>query len=331
MPHTQHTAPLPDLESLPPQTRQRLRVPIGSALDDDHLSIPVEILVGSAPHPRVSLVAGIHGDEMEGIFALQDLVQLLEPASLAGTVVLIPVANVASVQVGRRLVPIDGADLNRSFPGDPAGGFSERLCAALLSIIDGSDFLYSLHGWGSYGEVVRYLEFPIGNDPAAKRSRAVAVRLGFNILRESNWHPGLMGATALRMGIPSLEGEVGGLGLGTTAGSEFYRLSVLNLLRCLRILSDPIPPAVHPAMVSHFDVRAPASGFLRASVGLMDEVSPGHEIGRIVDVFGDLIAPILSPKTGFIASRRGIASVRVGDRLFTIFSARDAAPSVGVE
>src|SRR5437879_6044671 len=106
-------------------------------------------------------------------FRRASLCRTLPLTELAGTLVVIPVANPAALAAWRRRVPIDGADLNRIFPGQADGSFSERLAAGVFGLVQGADFLFSLHSWSAEGDVAPYLEFPGGDDAVARRSLAV--------------------------------------------------------------------------------------------------------------------------------------------------------------
>ena len=284
-------------------------------------AVPVEVLVGRARGPRVVLVAGVHGDELEGILALHELSRTLPVAELAGTLVVIPVANPPALVGLQRRVPIDGADLNRTFPGQAEGSFSDRLAAALFGWVQGADFLYSLHSWSAEGEVVPYLEFPGGDDPVARRSLEVGRLLGFDLLRTSAWHPGLLVAAANRAGVPAVEAEIGGLGIATPAGQKLYRATLANLLRALDLMPGPPTPADEVRIVRHVHVRANAGGLLLPDVELRQNVQLGDRLGVIVDLFGDPLAEVTAPIAGLVAARRRANAIHIGDTAFTLFAA----------
>src|SRR3546814_14621900 len=69
--------------------------------------------------PTALLVAGNHGDEYEGQIALRDLARTLEPAAVTGTVIVVPGLNFPAVRAAVRCSPVDGGNMNRSFPGRP--------------------------------------------------------------------------------------------------------------------------------------------------------------------------------------------------------------------
>src|SRR3989304_51659 len=103
-------------------------VNLGSAT----VQIPVVIINGARPGPRVGATAGIHGAEYVSIAALRRVAMSLDPAEMPGSLVASLVSNPAAFAARSIYVdPLDGRNLNRTFPGDPAGGPTERLAAGL--------------------------------------------------------------------------------------------------------------------------------------------------------------------------------------------------------
>jgi predicted deacylase len=111
---------------------------------------------GVGDGPRLTILGGIHGCEYSSIAAVIRVMNELDPGSLKGTVVGVPVVSMESFR--RRsafVVPADGKNLNRCFPGDPDGSYAEVLAHEIFEeLIAPSDFLIDLHG----GDLVEALE-----------------------------------------------------------------------------------------------------------------------------------------------------------------------------
>jgi uncharacterized protein len=294
---------------------------ITALADGSTVGIPVIVLAGHGDGPRVLAIAGVHGDEMEGIVALQEVAERLDPTALRGTVVLIPVGNPPAFRAARRRSPLDDLDLNRTFPGDPGGSPSQRLAYHLLhDYVLRADFVLSLHSWSAPAVVVPYVEFPAGDGAVAGRSLAAARQLGLEFLRVSHWHPGLLVATAVRHGVPAVETEVGGLGISQPVTRERYVEVVLNLLRYLHVVSDAPPPASPTArIVRHVELAAPVGGLLRPVRAVGDRVRPGDLIATVCDLLGYIQAELTSPLDGWLAMLRLCNSVDPGERVATLF------------
>ncbi len=196
-----------------PGTRSAVDLPV-----EDDLDVPVTLLRGHAERPVGAVAAGVHGDEVEGMAALGDVVQSLDPTALAGSLVVVHATNPAGMRAGTRLHPPDDGDLNRAFAANAATA-TERLAAVLSRrLLKGLDALLTLHSWSRTGEAVAYAEYPMGLSDVEIASRALARALGTKYVEAYDWPPGMLPAEGVRRGVPSVEVEVGGLGRDTPEG-----------------------------------------------------------------------------------------------------------------
>src|ERR1700681_4307475 len=94
---------------------------------DAATSIPVVVVRGTKPGPVLALVSGAHGTEYASIIALEKVIQTLDPAQVSGTVVILPLVNIASFeQKVPHVNPVDGKSMNRFYPGRQDGTQPER-------------------------------------------------------------------------------------------------------------------------------------------------------------------------------------------------------------
>src|SRR5713226_244363 len=101
-----------------------LEVPAGV---DAGTNIPVVVVNGTKPGPVLAIVSGAHGTEYASIIAVEKLIERLNPAEISGTVILVPLVNLASFeQKTPHLNPIDGKSMNRYYPGNMSGTQTER-------------------------------------------------------------------------------------------------------------------------------------------------------------------------------------------------------------
>ncbi|HEX3586270.1 MAG TPA: succinylglutamate desuccinylase/aspartoacylase family protein, partial [Candidatus Angelobacter sp.] len=102
-----------------------LEVPAGV---DAATSIPVVVVRGAKPGPVLALVSGAHGTEYASIIALEKVIQSLDPAEVSGTVIILPLVNIASFeQKVPHVNPVDGKSMNRFYPGKQDGTQTERV------------------------------------------------------------------------------------------------------------------------------------------------------------------------------------------------------------
>jgi len=98
--------------------------------------------------PRVLVTGAIHGDEVIGTYTIRNIVSSLARRSLKGSTIFLPVANPLAFRCRERASPVDGADLNRVFPGDEKGSVSERLAHSIWQEATQADYILDLHGCG---------------------------------------------------------------------------------------------------------------------------------------------------------------------------------------
>lgn len=287
--------------------------------DGSIVSLPVLAAVGHAAGPRLVCVAGIHGNEPEGITALLDVWDGLATEDLRGTLVLVPVANPPAFRAGDRRNPQDPLDMNRIFPGCATGTITERLAHRLYhDVVAGADFVVTLHGWGRGGMVEPYVEYPLGSVVTAA-SRAAAACFGLEWVEAFAWPAGMLAAVCARHGIPAIEPEIGGLECTNSKRRALYVCGIHNVMRHLGMLPGR-PDENSPARdVERAEVTAPQGGLIRWRKELGDPVAMHGVIATICDLLGRTVAEVTSPMDGFIAAQRQAASVNPGEHIAVIF------------
>ena len=130
---------------MPAGARRHIELPVARLPTDTSLSMPVAVVNGLRPGPNVWLNAVIHGDELNGVEIIRQVLQLLKPRELKGTVLAVPVVNVFGFVTANRYLP-DRRDLNRSFPGSPTGSLTAQLANLFMTeIVDRCDYGLDFH------------------------------------------------------------------------------------------------------------------------------------------------------------------------------------------
>jgi predicted deacylase len=175
------------------------------------LGIPYVNVVGEAGEgPHLTVIAGVHGTEYASIAAARQLLAELRPAELSGTVTVAPVINLPAFWARTPfVVPLDGKNLNRSFPGDADGSAAERIAAAVTErLIKGSDYVIDLHA----GDLPEALEPFVFYDasPVEGRARELALAYGAAVVRRPDRDRQHLGRRG-RSRHPVVHGRVGGM------------------------------------------------------------------------------------------------------------------------
>jgi predicted deacylase len=309
-----------NVDALPSSSLHAFDFAVVRLADASWVTLPVKVAVGSRPRPRLVAIAGIHGDEPEGMLSLLDFWSRCDPGKLQGTVILVPVANPTAFAAHQRRSPLDGLDLNRTFPGKADGTPSERLAYRLLhEVMAGADLVFTMHSWYAVGTVVPYVEVPGREELTAHRSLEAAKAAGFSRIREGGWPEGVLGRAANALGIPVIEAEIGGHGMSIPENRAAYTEHLTRLLQHLGIIFGSPPPNANPDLYARGQLCAPAGGILRLAVRPGDEVQAGTLLGTITDLHGNQVAEMRAPYAGLVAGVRTFASVNPGDHVFAFF------------
>jgi uncharacterized protein len=294
--------------------RHQLRylVPGTTLPDGSPLAIPVTALVGQNPRPRLTAIAGVHGNEYPGPLALLEIARELDPPTIEGTVVLVPFANPLAVNAGARVSPEDGLNLNRVFPGDPKGTLTLRLAHALVDgIVQDADLAVDLHSAEATGVMMPMAGFREHAGPVAEASARAAAAFGLEMDWMMRWAPGTLSTALNQRGVPAVGCEIGGGGIATPEDVRLYRDGVMRLVRCEQ---RALPRQVEVME----DVTAPASGLLDINVGLRDEVRTGHLLAHVLDPWGKRVATIEATTDGRVVHQRLFRQVRAGETVVSI-------------
>ena len=274
-------------------------------------------LTGSAG-PRLTVLAGVHGCEYAPMAAVRRWTRALAERDLRGSVRAVPVLNLPAFRARSPfVVPDDGKNLNRCFPGDPAGTVADRLAhAAFTQLIEGSDALVDAHA----GDMVEALEpfalYDAGPSEDRARELAVAYGLGYVIRQEPGPGRAVGGTTstaAAEIGIPAIIAEAGGCGLVEPAAVAAHVRGLDRLLALLGMTSDPAPDGEAPVYLGRFLwLRATGEGWWEPAVRPGQRVSAGQLLGTVSSLDGaQVVQSVTAPAPGvpmFITSSPAVAA-----------------------
>ena len=293
-------------------------------LDVGHsdIRLPVILVRGSDQGATLVVTAGIHGDEYEGVRAIFDVVETLDPAAMRGDLITVPVSNPPAFWAGTRRSPLDGVNLARVFPGAPDQGPSEAIAHALAqTVIAQADFYLDLHSAG----VACLMPTMVGYNANDTRGRAAAECFGAPVTwSHPTIAPGRTISFAHERGIPWLYTEARGAGRIHPYDLNVFRNGVTNLMRHLRILpGEPAPPGtIETRLHGDGDIEAgllcQREGFFVPGVELLQTVTERQELGRTVNFHGETVETYQASSDGVIALVRQFPVVQPGDTMFVI-------------
>ena len=297
--------------------------------DDAHaygvIPVPIAVLAGGTG-PTVLLAAGVHGDEYEGQVVLRRLIRTLDPGRLSGRLIVLPALNLPAVRAARRTSPVDGANMNRAFPGDPDGGPTAQIAHYVEAVLlPRCQAALDLHSGGVTGEYLpcAYL-YAGGPMAAAKVAMADAFGAPLAIVVGATAETRSLSAACERQGVPMIATELGGGGGLSCAALDVAEQGVWAVLRHLGLLPAEACDVgrrtrrVEVPDRGHF-LMSPAAGLFEPLVWLGDSVAEGDMAGWLHDGDDPAVAPreVRFTHPGLIVARRVPAMAKRGDTLFT--------------
>jgi predicted deacylase len=305
--------------SAAPGTVARGVIPVTTLAGGTKLEIPVAIVNGAKGGPCFWVNGAIHGDEPEGPLACQIALAEVDPAQLAGTLVLCPVVNVPAFEAAQRGNPMDSFsyDMNRIYPGRPNGYLSERVAAAHAAAMGPvADFEISIHSGGAHS----FLDKSIFVDESpASVELATAMGPGWGCIM-SNFNPsGSPMAYLKSIGKVGITVELGGR--SATSPEAFARIgreladSILNILRHYRMYPGEARYPSPRYKGQQEALLAPASGIYIPEPGVkfLTMMPEGTRIARIVSIWGETLGEIVAPADGMVFGLRALPNVITGD------------------
>ena len=279
--------------------------------------VPVIELAG-ADGPRLTVLAGVHGCEYAPMAAVRQWTHALAGRELRGSVRAVPVLNLPAFRARSPfVVPDDGKNLNRCFPGDPSGTVADRLAhAAFTQLIEGSDALVDAHA----GDMVEALEpfalYDAGASEDRARELAAGYGLGYVIRQEPGPGRAVGGTTstaAAEIGIPAIIAEAGGCGLVEPAAVAAHVRGLDRVLALLGMTSDPAPDGDAPVHLGRFLwLRAASEGWWEPTVRPGERVAAGQVLGTVSSLDGaQVLQSVTAPAPGvpmFITSSPAVAA-----------------------
>ncbi len=281
-------------ESVAPGHRLSLTLRMGESFAGAPISVPVTITHGRKPGPVVCLVAGIHGDELNGVEIVRRTVAATSARTLKGTLVGIPIANLHGLQRGSRYLP-DRRDLNRHFPGSQTGSAASRIADVLFRrIVRSCDLLIDFHT----GSLRRTNLSQLRADLANASVFDLAIRFGGMPVLNNPGRPGTLRRATTDIGIAAVTYEAGEPMRFDEAEIERGVQTVAHLLSQI----DRATPAdeARGLFWSTRWVRVDQGGIFMSRVALGDTVGSGHVLGVVTNPISGEESAVVAPGPGTV-------------------------------
>jgi len=306
---------LNDVEVAPGQ-RKTIDLNVTRLYTHSEVTIPVHVINGKRPGPRLFVSAAMHGDELNGVEIIRRLLKLPMLKRLRGVLIAVPIVNIPGLLYLSRYLP-DRRDLNRSFPGSAKGSLAARLAHLFMEqIVHNSTHGIDLHTGSFHRENLPQIRAQLDDPDTMQLAKAFRVP----VLLNSQFRDGSMRQVAAELGIPVLLYEAGEAlrfdELSIRAGLRGI-VEVMHALDMLPARKYKRRKVFEPVIAySSSWIRAPMSGILRVTRPLGAQLKKGDVIGMVSDPYGEQEIAIVAPAAGIVIGRVNLPLVHEGDALF---------------
>jgi predicted deacylase len=304
-----------------PGEKKTINLPLPTLYTSSSMDMPIHVINGMEPGPRLFVSAALHGNEINGVEIIHRLIkQESDTKNIKGTLIAIPVVNVFGFISQSRYLP-DRRDLNRSFPGSKKGSMAARLAHLFMNEIvkkctHGIDLHTGAIGRTNLPQIRATLE-------QSMEIKKMACAFGAPVVMDTaKLMDGTLRKAAYKHDIPMLLYEAGE---ALRFDEVVIRAGVSGVINVMRFLEMLEPDGSHcdiskkPLLATSSSwVRAPQSGILRAVAEIGTHVEEGEVIGIVSDPFGDNEGEVLSTACGIVIGRTKLPLVYEGEALFHI-------------
>ncbi len=303
-------------EIVAPGQLRRFELPVSRLATQTLVSLPITVVNGVEPGPILWLSAAIHGDELNGVEIIAQILGRVDPKKLRGTIIAVSIVNVFGFIEQSRYLP-DRRDLNRSFPGSENGSLASQLAHLFMrEIVD-----RSTHGIDLHTAAVHRINLPqIRANLEDETTYNYAKAFGAPLMMHSTTRDGSLRQAATKKNIPVLLYEAGEALRFDPLAIKVGVAGILGVMSHLEMYHDELAPTIGESLRAKKSnwIRASCGGIFHLSVNLGDKVTKKQELGYITNAFGERRVPIRTKVDGIVISHIQNPLVNQGDAIINI-------------
>ncbi len=309
-------------------------LPVGQRPAGGWLTIPLLVANGVHDGPVLCVDASTHGDEGEGTDAVLRIFQTIDTSMLRGTFIGVPVVNPAAFDSLERSNPLDrfcNADLNRVYPGIPAGSLTDRTAYLYFeNVVRRSTHVISLHGGGNYALLPPHVTYGALEGEQEIRTLEFAKSIGWGLIWRGIPYKGMLVDVAPTTGVIAVCAEFGGGGDRTPSMRERYVTGAVTGVRSamtfLGMLNgNVVKPQQWTVLEGGGHVFSDLGGVFRPKPDLLlgKPIKEGDEVGSVIDIMGTREAIIRAPRSGILMNIRTYPVIYPGDLITGVAGIRE--------
>lgn len=302
-------------EEIKPGESKEIDIKIARLPSHTQIDTPIFVHRALEDGPTLALMAGMHGDEINGVEIVRRILDSDLNRTKRGTVVCMPIVNVYGFLNYSRDVP-DGKDINRSFPGNKSGSLASRVAYHLMrEVIPHIDFGVDFHTGGAARTNYPQVRCVMSDPKNVELANAFAAP--FTI--DAPFRPHSLRQAAAKRGKNIIVYEGGESLRFDTHAIEAGLAGTLRLMKYLNMI-DWAPEATESNKViwNSSWVRARTAGLFQANIRCGQLVEKNQWVGTMTDPFGEFKEQIKAPASGYVVGLNNNPVVNAGDALMHI-------------
>lgn len=304
-------------QTIRPGETKDIRFELSETYTGDKVFMPVRVIRGKKPGPRVFVTAAIHGDEINGTGIIHDFLFGETCEIRSGVLILVPVVNVLGFENNQRYLP-DRRDLNRSFPGSSKGSMAARIANILMTeIAEKCDYGIDLHS-----AAFQRTNYPnVRADLSKAATRKLASAFGCALVIDGKGPLGSFRREASRAGTPTIILEAGEPWKIEPSVLKIGVQGIRNVLVHLGMLDGQIAPPPYLATIRKTQwVRSVVGGILKFHVSPGEFVSVNQPLATNYSILGKEQGTIVSPNNGIVIGMATMPAVKPGEPICHVAS-----------
>jgi uncharacterized protein len=314
--------------------RAQKRIRVAELPDGSWVELPLMVIRGGRPGPVLYVGAAFHGDEVAGVEIVSRLVSQLDPQSLRGTLLVVPVQNPLAFQVQHRYFvghmlrsPMDQnpADPWASFPGDPNGNLAALIAHALFDqLMRHAQFMVDIHTPTTGGRYAPFAFLPptrCGAVVAEAENLARAFGADYILANDKGMYVGDKNphTVVAGRGVPAIGVEIGEGGRSEEADVELGVRGLMNVLKQVGMIAGEPESFGRQLVIRTMEVtRASRGGLLHLHVKLNDDIDQGQHVASVISPFGEVVEQIHARGSGPLVRIATLPIVSSGDRVIQV-------------
>jgi len=305
------------------------KILVGELANGSPIYLPLMVVRGNRPGPVLWMCGAVHGNELNGLFAMRNVYLETRPEEINGSLIFTPILNPIAFVEQKRVCFLDLLNLDEQFPGKAEGSITERIAfQVFLEIQKTANAVISFHTEAPTQNSFVYTvcrPVPGAKPEIMQKSSQMALSFGLKINRQGDKYPknqelpivlaGEINSICIKHGIPAFTVEVGTGGRCETANVAVAQKGIYNIMLFLGLIEGQPEMPEEQIVIPHWKfLRNNRGGLIEMLVEPGDMVPKGKIYARVMNMW-EVVEELKAEEDMYVISVRTNPAVSSGDRV----------------